>query len=324
MFIKIKFYFFVLLAASMSVSISAKNNAYQKTYKEIERQLKSLEQDKRYDDIKLIQSHKKSLQKQVRSGDIDLQAIIDEHNYKHKDGKYYGQTMPKRESNKTLKNQKPKDSTYEPINATVKYDEVPASNKPIDAYTYLKTYWTGFPAIAINKVKISYKFPNGYYVHCANWDPRVFDPEPNSVGQGVKKCDVDRNKPPKSAKAKAFKKGQRIDIDFGKVGGNSIDMGSSSSSTITGGTLIMDKTGRIAIGKFNSFSVSSGGNGAGGRGRTKKLIGKYSLDGHLITITSNDGQVDTGFISWTSNKGSKKIDHVYINGEHFWNRKKNK
>jgi hypothetical protein len=78
----------------------------------------------------------------------------------------------------------------------------------------------------------------------------------------------------------------------------------------------------IEIGKFNAFSINSGSNGAGGGNRKRALQGHYTLDGHLITITTAKGETFVGFISWSSDSGGDSIDHVFINGEHFWNRRK--
>ncbi len=84
----------------------------------------------------------------------------------------------------------------------------------------------------------------------------------------------------------------------------------------------MTRDGQIAIGKFNAFSVASGGNGASGGNKKRALVGSYVLDGHLITIVTDTCEELVGFASWGSDSGSNQIDHVFINGEHFWNRKK--
>jgi len=166
-------------------------------------------------------------------------------------------------------------------------------------------------------------FPNGYEVHCADWDPRYLDPTPESVGTVVDDCKVEKTKR-KEFTSKKFMRGQTIDIDFGNVSASSTDMGLGSSSRISGSTLRMNKKGEIVIGKFSAFSINSSGNGAGGGKRRRGLRGHYELDGHIIKITTTDGDVHTGFISWESNEGSNTIDRVFVNGEHFWNRKKGK
>lgn len=196
---------------------------------------------------------------------------------------------------------------------------VSEQNRPIASYTYLEKSWVGFPATLTFTARVAYSFPNGYTVYCANWDPRQLDPTPGSVGQAVDDCDVKKETPDKSPN-KPFERGQTIDISFGNVSASGIDYGDSSSSSISGSTLRMTHAGQIAIGKFNAFSVYSGGNGAGGGNRKRALVGSYALDGHLITIVTDSGEELVGFISWESNKGSNQIDRVFINGEHFWNR----
>jgi hypothetical protein len=98
------------------------------------------------------------------------------------------------------------------------------------------------------------------------------------------------------------------------------NLGAGSSTLISGSTLRMTGDDSIEIGKFNAFSVKRGGDGAGGGNRKRALQGRYALDGHLITMTMTEGEILVGFISWSSDCGGDSIDHVFINGEHFWNR----
>ena len=198
---------------------------------------------------------------------------------------------------------------------------VSEQNRPVASYTYLSQSWVGFPAMLTFEAEVAYDFSNGYTVYCANWDPRYLDPTPDSVGQAIEDCDVKKERPEKGLN-KGFKTGQTIDISFGNVSAGGFDMGGSSSSSLSGSTLRMTRGGQIAIGKFNAFSVASGGNGAGGGNKKRALIGSYVLDGHLITIVTDSGEELVGFASWGSDSGSSQMDHVYINGEHFWNRKK--
>ncbi len=198
---------------------------------------------------------------------------------------------------------------------------VSEQNRPVASYTHLESSSVGFPAMIVYTAEVAYRFPNGYTVYCANWDPRYLDPTPGSVGQAIEGCDVKKGKSEGSLN-KGFKTGQTIEINFGNVSASGSDMGGSTSSRISGSTLLMSRSGRIIIGKYNAFSVASGGNGAGGGNKRRKLVGTYALDGHLITITTTSGEELVGFVSWDSDAGSSQIDHVYINGEHFWNRKK--
>jgi len=287
---------------------------------EVERQLNQWKSQGRIDDIKIISTHGSSLKKQVRAGRIDLQAIVDTHNYSHKDGKFYGQTPPKRELKKRSSAQTAIISKPPVISQS--RTSIPSANRPIGAYTRLEESWVGFPAMLTYKAKLGLVFPNGNFVSCANWDPAVLDPTPESVGRAIKKCDVTKWQGSQEKKTKGFSKGQTLDIKFGNVSANGFDWGSSSSSQISGSNLLMTKSGRIAIGKYRGTSVSSGGNGAGSSSRTRPLTGTYVLDDYIITITTNRGEVVNGFIAWSSDRGSRKIDHIYLNGEHFWNRKK--
>jgi len=299
-----------------------------KALQEAENQLREWERQGRTEDIKIVGSHKTALMKQVKAGRIDLQAIVDDHNYNHPDGKYYGQEMPEKNAGAKPAIDSDTDSATESTrestsNAAARTqpatDDVPESNRPVAAYTYLENQWTGFPATLSQVAKQAYVFPNGNAVYCANWDPRKFDPTPESIGRALPKCVV-RREVPDGKKTNGFRKGQRVDISFGNVSGDSRNLGTVSSSTIAGSVLRMTRDGKIAIGRFNAFSVGSGGDGAGGGNRKRVLRGDYALDGHLIEIVTTDGEALVGFIAWSSDKGNDSIDHIFVNGEHFWRR----
>ncbi|MES9968603.1 MAG: hypothetical protein ABW092_01130 [Candidatus Thiodiazotropha sp.] len=298
------FLFFSLLSLCILFPVQhalAGSESERKALQEMQRQLGEWKRQGRIEDLKIIKSRKSVLVEQVKSGQVDLQAIVDEYN------------------KETRTTQSPLSRHTDPVLALATVKEVPQANRPIAAYTYLDNQWSGFPAMLTQVAKQAYVFPNGMSVYCANWDPRQLDPTPNSVGRMISNCDV-RKGNPEGKQTKKFAKGQTIDISFGNVRGDSRDLGGGSSSTISGSTLRMTRDGRIEIGKFNAFTVSSGGDGAGGGNRKRALQGRYALDGHLIAITTTQGETQVGFISWSSDGGGDSIDHVFINGEHFWDR----
>ncbi|WP_379554338.1 hypothetical protein [Qipengyuania sp. DGS5-3] len=198
--------------------------------------------------------------------------------------------------------------------------QIPAGSHPQSASIVLVNKWVGFPAVRVSEAVAMMRFANGYETACTKWNPMTQSPTPESAGR-MKRCKVERGAS-KGKPAKKFRAGETIDISFGRTSGVSRDLGGSNSSTISGGTLRMTKSGRIQIGKFNTFSVSAAGSGAGGGNRRGTLSGEYYLNGHTITIKDVRGRIHHGFIAASSNSGSSKIDHVYINGEHYWDRKK--
>ncbi|MEP2735716.1 MAG: hypothetical protein ABJP34_05410 [Erythrobacter sp.] len=198
--------------------------------------------------------------------------------------------------------------------------KIPASNRPKSARIILEHKWKGFPAVRVSEAAANMAFANGYSTTCGKWNLLTQSPTPNSAGK-LRRCSV--SKGAGSGKiAYKFAPGETINVDFGRISGSSRDFGTGSSSSLSGGTLKMSKDGRIAIGKFNAFSASASGSGAGGGSRSIPLRGRYYLNGHTITIQGDNGRIYHGLIAASSDKRSGRYDNVFINGEHYWNRKK--
>lgn len=196
---------------------------------------------------------------------------------------------------------------------------IPPENRPIAASTWLKTSWVGFPAMSVQRAHMLLYFDNGNSLSCADWDPTVLEPTAESAGAAIEDCQVERERPNKPA-LRGFEPGETIDIAFGTVSAFGNDWAGSSASSIAGGTLAMDRDGRIEIGSFTTNRVSSGGNGVAVSSQTGPLRGYYHLDGHTITIGTLEGDVLHGFIGWQSDSGSRRIDRLFLNGEHYWER----
>ncbi|WP_298465372.1 hypothetical protein [uncultured Erythrobacter sp.] len=196
---------------------------------------------------------------------------------------------------------------------------IPAGSRPRSARIVLEQKWVGFPAVMVNTATPEMSFANGYSTTCAKWNPLRQTPTPTSAGM-LKRCKFKRGAS-KGKAARKFSPGETINISYGRITGSSRSFGSSSSS-ISGGTLRMTKDGRIQIGEFNAFSVSSAGSGAGGGNRKIAVSGRYYLNGHTITIQADDGRIFHGFIAASSKSGGTGYDYIFINGEHYWDRKK--
>ncbi len=197
--------------------------------------------------------------------------------------------------------------------------KIPAQSRPASARIILKQKWVGFPAVMINEATPEMSFSNGYATTCAKWNPLTQSPTPSSAGR-MKRCEVKRGAS-KGKLAHKFSPGETISVSFGRISASSSNLG-GSTSTISGGTLRMTKDGRIEIGKFNAFSARASGANAGGGNRKIAVSGRYYLNGHTITIKGDDGRVYHGFIAASSNKGGRGYDNIFINGEHYWDRKK--
>lgn len=197
--------------------------------------------------------------------------------------------------------------------------KIPSANRPIKTATILEDRWTGFPAVLTHKAYMLMQFPNGHATHCANWDLISQSPTPGSIGK--KRCKVTREEIAGDDPLNGFEPGATFDLKFGRISASGSDGIDSSSSTLSGGDLILSKDGRIAVGKFSAFSINVGGGTAGAGGGTRRQIkGRYYLNGHTITIETDDGELIHTFIGWASNRDSSAMDHVYFAGDHYWDK----
>lgn len=200
---------------------------------------------------------------------------------------------------------------------------IPASNRPIGASSRLTRSLRGFPAQFVYKMELILDFPNGYSVNCSNWDPGGSFPTQAELHEIGKKCELTRGVE-ESKKVNGFAPGDTIDAKFGNISSVGYELAEGSGSGFSGARLHMTRAGRIALSKYSAFHVISSGNGAGGGKRSPVLKGHYYLNGHTVTILTDDGDIVHGYIAATSNADSSKIDHIYINGVHYWDRDKKK
>jgi hypothetical protein len=197
--------------------------------------------------------------------------------------------------------------------------KIPRANRPIRTTTVLEERWIGFPATLTHKAYMLMLFPNGNATHCANWDLISQAPTPESIQK--KRCKVTRAAANADDPLNGFEPGATFDLKFGRISASGFDGINSSSSTLSGGDLVLSADGRIAIGKFSAFSTRVGGGTAGAGGGTRRQVkGRYYLNGHTITIETDDGELIHTFIGWASNAGSSAMDHVYFAGDHYWDK----
>lgn len=218
---------------------------------------------------------------------------------------------------------------------------IPAQNRPVGAVTFGTSSYVGWPPAYVYSVTSRMLFGNGLASTCADWDPGQFSPNRSQPPFAEDGCDLipwrkaagttefqsdDRSWSAADSGdgAIGFKPGERIDIDFGNVGGVGFNFGGGSggvsTSSISGGTLRMTRDGWIAVGDWSS-TVISGSNIGGGTSRTSgPKVGRYYLDGHIIAIIDEQGQITRGFIVATDGDEGQRIGHVYLNGRHYWDR----
>ena len=283
----------------------AQTRAQLDTISELKAELERWKDQGRNDDILIIEQNSDALIAQVKAGKLDLQSIVDAHK---------GEGKTDEQPSSVVQASSPQNAL--PLSTA----KVKAENRPVRAVSRVERTFKGFPAILTTTVHMHLVFPNGNVVNCSDWDPTRYDPTPESVGQ-LDKCSVSRDAGDGN-KINAFEKGERPALRFGNVSATNYDLGGGDSSTLSGGSLLMTKDGRIAIGSYRTFSVSNDAAfGAGGRNE-EPIEGRYELDDYIIKITTDEGKVFHSFIGWVSNSGDSSIDHIYFNGQHYWDRSK--
>jgi hypothetical protein len=215
---------------------------------------------------------------------------------------------------------------------------IPAQNRPVGAVTYGTGSYSGWPASYTYTVTTRMLFGNGLSSTCSDWDPGQFSPRRGQPPFATDDCSliawrkaagaVEFQSDDRSWSSAdiaegvfGFKPGERIDIEFGNVGGIGFNFGTPggvAASTLSGGTLRMTRDGWIAVGDW-STTVISGSNIGGGSSRTSgPKVGRYYLDGHIIAIIDDRGEITRGFIAAVAGDKGTRIGHVYLNGRHYW------
>ena len=200
---------------------------------------------------------------------------------------------------------------------------IPPSNIPLGASIYLERHWRGFPAVLVFETAMVLEFENGQQLACTDWNPAGEFPSREMIESDA--CEVPEDKSLKTIMG--FTPGQRIDISFGRKTGSSIEGGGSDSGSaisLNGGGLMLSAEGDIVTRRWNTTSIKSDGFGShggvvGSGGRNQSVVGRYYLDGNIITIATTDGDVVYGFIGYSEDDNGS-IKYVHLNGEQYWDR----
>ncbi len=213
---------------------------------------------------------------------------------------------------------------------------VPKDRIPVLVETHGTPSYSGWPPSYVYTVSTHLYFANGFMTTCADWDPGVFAPTPQSLGKAKDDCTVARWRRGKggveielepgkwSASESAgdgivrFKAGERLDIAFGNIGATGFNSpGGVNVGTISGSDLTLTRQGDIAIGDWSTTVVSGANVGGGSSRESGPLVGRYWIDGHVIAVADQNGQISRGFIAGV--KEGSALGHVYLNGTHYWN-----
>lgn len=194
--------------------------------------------------------------------------------------------------------------------------QIPAANRPTGASIILEERWRGFPAMLIFEAVMVPRFEGGQEISCTDWDPAG-----GLLVSALAKKEECKPGDDKPTDLQGFEPGRRIELAFGNISASGIDGLEGSASSISGGDLSMSLDGRIAIGQWNIAHASSTAASARvtATGKRNGLIGRYYLDGHTITIMTEEGEVLNGFIGYGTSKDGA-VDALFLNGTHYWDR----
>lgn len=226
----------------------------------------------------------------------------------------------------------------EEVALTAAIAAVPAEARPVHIVLDGSGSFSGWPATYVYVVTTYLLFGNGWATRCSDWDPGLLRPTPESLGAAYPDCGLRRwrrsgasvelqdeegswSKPTGViGELRSFKPGERINIDFGNVGGTGFAgaPGGVSTSMLSGSDLRMSSDGRIAVGGWSSVALSGATVGGGSSSRSQPKIGNYRLDGNIIAIRDATGSISRGFIAGVPVTG--QAQHIYLNGKQFWSK----
>ena len=215
---------------------------------------------------------------------------------------------------------------------------VPKANRPVHVVVHGEGVSAGWPPSYTYTVTTHLYFANGYMTRCADWDPGLLSPTPESLGRAYPECGLARWRNTGASvqvqsddgtwtavdvtdgSVRRFRPAERLDVTFGNVGGAGFGGPGAATNvaTVFGSDLRMTRRGDIAAGEWSTTVLSGADVGGGSARQSQPLVGQYHLDGHLIAIQRPDGTITRGFIAGVNEDGA--LRHVYLNGKHFWNR----
>lgn len=201
---------------------------------------------------------------------------------------------------------------------------IPANNRPIAMINV--SQWDSVAMSMMPKPYIL--FANGYAVdECDPWDFTQMAPTPQALRSIGSDCTVKRwqkignsyrlqdsdgdwSEPGEAGYIRGFKAGERINVNHSNRGG----AGGYGSSSTWGAGLRMTTDGQFASSQWSGVAIST--TGASGysanRGGTS---GTYYLDGFIIAVQDESGQISLGTIGRKVESGGT---YIYLNGDMMW------
>jgi hypothetical protein len=207
---------------------------------------------------------------------------------------------------------------------------LPPDKRPVMAFVQSTSGFSGWPPVATFNVHNYFMFPGGLVADCDDIDTtdaveldkredcRAGTWRKKGEGYDVKFVDssdavyVDPEEtiPP-------LPKGTLLDLNVGNVSGISFNGGASVASTMREGQMFFTKAGRFGVGSSSSTNFSGSNAVAYSGSQNVPLVGKYSIDGYVLTVTKDDGSIVHRYMA-ALKSSSKNGYHVYFEGDHYW------
>jgi hypothetical protein len=193
-------------------------------------------------------------------------------------------------------------------------DGIPAAHRPIGMASVEGEFDSYNATITFDNYLL---FPGGYAINstCKNWNPMQSPAQQKGCSvvrytqAGAGQVRIGGETSPTNL-FEPFATGERVSYDYGNVSGR----GGSGYSQTSGSGLQLTRAGQITLSDWSGTSLG-GGNYSGYAGNQGGISGSYYLDGYIIAIEDNQGNVSAGFIA---KKNEGRDHYLYLNGELFW------
>ncbi|MFC4292456.1 hypothetical protein ACFOWX_08515 [Sphingorhabdus arenilitoris] len=193
-------------------------------------------------------------------------------------------------------------------------DRIPAANRPIGMASVEGEYDSYNASITFDNYLL---FPGGYAINstCKGWNP-ILPPARQTdcsvvrytaAGRGMVRIGGSMSE---TNLFEPFSAGERVSYDYGNISGN----GGAGYSQTSGSGLKLTRDGQIRLSDWSGTSLS-GGNYSGYAGSQGQISGRYYLDGYIIAIQDDEGNISASFIAKKNEGGDR---YLYLNGELFW------
>jgi hypothetical protein len=195
-------------------------------------------------------------------------------------------------------------------------DKIPADRRPI-GLVYTEGGWDSYNMMT--KWVPHLLFPNGITISpdCKLWDPMRPITKDTAMGCYYDSYRLEGRTAYIDGKGQSiddyqgFKKGERLSVNFSTVGGLAMNGLNPGVNSTWGGDLTMTPEGRIGVGSWSGASMSGAGYTAYGGSEGQSIVGEYYLDGYIIGIMDDQGNISVDFI-WQQDG-----QYIFLNGEQY-------